>query len=117
VRQPALGGASSELCPGGHSAGMRAGFTNQPMGAQMQNIPADILQKLCELREIPPGKYFVVYLIAIFVATLLDQRFLSDYWRAQFNPFSVKKYGVVATVNILFVLIFVFQFFLEPICK
>lgn len=77
----------------------------------------DVGYFLCDARSISPGKYFIFYLLAFFVAGAYDRRIFSDYWRAQFNPFSFKKYGVIAVVNLAFFAIFFLMFLSSPICK
>ena len=83
----------------------------------MQSILQEFGSLLCQARSIPPGMYFILYLLAFFAAGAYDNRFLEDYWRAQINPFSIKKYGVVAIVNLISVAAFFIVFGTEPLCK
>lgn len=84
---------------------------------QMQNILQEFGSMVCLARSILLEGYFIIYLLAFFSAGLYDNRFFSDYWRAQLNPFSINKYGVVAIVNLISVLGFFIVFLTAPLCK
>jgi len=53
----------------------------------------------------------------MFIAVIFDEKILRDYWRAQLNPFSIKKYSWPARANILFLVLFFAQFFAASTCK
>lgn len=72
---------------------------------------------ICDALQMSSPKQFILYLFCVAVAVVYDDRILADYMRAQLNPFSIKRYGVVAIVNIAYGSVFMLRFLTTSFCK
>ena len=57
-------------------------------------------QSYCAVAELLSGKIIILYFCFFALAILFDGRFLENIVLLKYNPYSIKRYGIVAIVNI-----------------
>ena len=69
-----------------------------------------MIATICRIAHASVEEVFIVYLLAMLAAGILDPRFFKTLPNSQFHPLSIKKHGLVAVVNIAFLLHFILRF-------
>lgn len=83
----------------------------------MEYLLAQLHLSFCQLNSAIAGKLGILYVAASFAAILHDHRILENTLLLRHNPFSIKRYGLPAGINILFLgIFFVFPVIGSRVC-